>query len=215
MSGVAASIVQGQTLHTWAALPVRTPHSNKWLTHPSKAIAARRSHNIGPTLWLTIDKMSMLTAPLLAHLSKVTGKICTAHHITPPSVPFGNISVLLLGDLHQLLPVANSKKELYNNVPPDPLSQLGRLLFKQFDVVVKLEEQMQFTDPVWDRILQQSQVGECTGNNIMEIKKLVLSNPLCQIPDFSTPPWSNCVLITLQNALQVLWNDLMVKAHCE
>ena len=25
MSGVAASIVRGQTIHTWAALPIRTP----------------------------------------------------------------------------------------------------------------------------------------------------------------------------------------------
>ena len=155
MSGIAASIVRGQTLHTWAALPVRTPQSNKWLTHPGKAIATRREHNIRPALWLTIDEMSMLTTPLLAHLAEVTGKIRSAHSTIPPSTPFSNLNILLLGDLHQLPPIANSKKELYNDAPPDPLSQLGRSLFEQFDIVVQLEEQMRITDPVWDRVLQR------------------------------------------------------------
>jgi hypothetical protein len=35
MSGVAASIIRGQTLHSWAALPITTPSTDKWITHPS------------------------------------------------------------------------------------------------------------------------------------------------------------------------------------
>ena len=35
-SGVAASIIRGQTLHSWAALPVFTPRTDKWITHPTK-----------------------------------------------------------------------------------------------------------------------------------------------------------------------------------
>ena len=42
MSGVAASIIGGQTLHSWAALPIKTPRSEKWLTHPSKEVLAQR-----------------------------------------------------------------------------------------------------------------------------------------------------------------------------
>ncbi|KAF8256853.1 hypothetical protein EI94DRAFT_1637393, partial [Lactarius quietus] len=69
-SGVAASIIGGQTLHSWAALPITTPRSDKWLTHPSKEVDARRKKNMGSVLWLTIDEMSMLTTPLLVHLSQ-------------------------------------------------------------------------------------------------------------------------------------------------
>ena len=214
MSGVAASIVRGQTLHTWAALPVRTPQSNKWLTHPSKAVAIRRAHNIAPAVWLTIDEMSMLTTPLLAHLSEVTGIIRCGHDNIPPSIPFGNLNILLLGDLHQLPPVANSRKELYNDAPPDTLSQLGRSLFEQFNIVVKLDEQMRITDPIWDRILQRSRSGECTQDDITEINNLVLSNPHCHVPDFSIEPWSGCVLVTPRNAVQALWNELMVTGLC-
>lgn len=154
----------------------------------------------------------MLTTPLLAHLSKVTGKICAAHHSVPPSVPFGNISVLLLANLHQFPPVANSKNKLYNNISPEPLSQLGHSLFQQFEIVVKLKQQMQITDPIWDRILQCSWVGECTEDDISEIKCLVLSNPSCDIPDFAIQPWCDCVLVTPRNGIQVLWNEWMVKA---
>jgi hypothetical protein len=38
MSGVAASIIGGQTLHSWAALPITTPQTDKWITHPSKEV---------------------------------------------------------------------------------------------------------------------------------------------------------------------------------
>lgn len=36
MSGMAVSIIGGETLHSWGALPLTSPTSNKWLTHPSK-----------------------------------------------------------------------------------------------------------------------------------------------------------------------------------
>ena len=47
MSGVAASIIGGQTLHSWAALPITTPRSEKWLTHPSKEVQAHRKKKHG------------------------------------------------------------------------------------------------------------------------------------------------------------------------
>lgn len=144
-----------------------------------------------------------------------TGHVRAGQQEIAPSIPFGNMSILLLGDFHQLPPVAKSKKELYNDDPSDNLSQLGRTLFEQFDIVIKLEEQMRMTDPVWDRILQRSRLGDCTQDNIKEINNLILSNPNCDIPDFSTEPWSDCVPVTPRNGVQALWNELMVKALCQ
>ena len=180
MSGVAASIVRGQTIHTWAALPIRTPRSNKWLTHPSKAIASRRERNIAPALWLTIDEMSMLTTPLLTHLAEVTGKVRSGLDTIDPAIPFGNLNVILLGDFHQLPPVAKSNQELYNDSPPDHISQIGRSLFEQFDIVIKLDKQIRITDPIWDDILDRCRLGECTETDISEIAHLVLTNPDCR-----------------------------------
>ena len=38
MSGVAASIVSSQTLHSWTALPLWNPTSDKWVTSQAKKL---------------------------------------------------------------------------------------------------------------------------------------------------------------------------------
>lgn len=50
MTGVAASIVRGQMLHTWAGLPIKTPPTHKWVTHPSKEMGRRRKTNMSSIL---------------------------------------------------------------------------------------------------------------------------------------------------------------------
>src|SRR6266702_6001070 len=113
-SGVAASIIGGQTLHMWGALPLRNPSCEKWLTHPSKEVDARRRRNMGDVLWLTIDENSMLRTPLLTHLSQVTGVVRTGLHTMDLSYPFGGLNIVLIGDFHQFPPIASTKRELYN-----------------------------------------------------------------------------------------------------
>lgn len=91
----------------------------------------------------------MLTAPQLAHLSQAMIVVRTGIVSVAPSIPFGGVSVVLLGDLHdQFPPVANTNRESYDAAPSDDLSYLGRTLFEQFDTVILLEEQMRIRDPV-------------------------------------------------------------------
>ena len=214
MSGVAASIVRGQTLHSWAGLPVKPPPTDKWVTHPSKEMACRRKTNMSSILWLTIDEMSMLTAPQLSWLSQVCSVIRTGDFSVEPSIPFGGISVVLLGDMHQFPPIANTNKELYNSSPIDYCSSLGRTLFEQFETVIRLEEQMRIVDPVWEAILTRTRTGDCNSDDLAVIDSLVLGHSSCVTPDFLSPPWNDCVLITSRNAVQTLWNEQMLKAHC-
>ena len=214
LSGVAASIVDGQTLHSWGGLPTKPPSTDKWVTHPSKAMAARRKRNMGSILWLTIDEKSMLTTPLLAYLAQVTSVVRTGIFSVKPSIPFANISVVLLGDFHQFPPVANKSNALYNPLPSGDIPQRGRSLYEQFEMVVRLDEQMRITDPLWDCILTRARNGECTAKDLAEIDSLVLTNKNCSIPDFTVPPWCECILVTPRNAVQSLWNDWMLNAHC-
>jgi hypothetical protein len=212
MSGVAASIIGGDTLHSWAALPLTTPGCNKWLTHPNKRIHARRQHNIGGVLWLMIDEISMLTTSLLQYLSQVTGFVRGGG--VNSTIPFGGICVLLLGDLHQFPPVANTSRELYHPTPISDDCRLGRDLFLQFKNVVHLEEQMRIRDATWTEILDRSRTGDCSDDDIQEIRNLVLTNPNCNIPDFSRPPWDNVILVTPRNSVRTGWNERMLLAHC-
>lgn len=121
---------------------------------------------------------------------------------------------MLLGDFHQLPPVANSKRALYHSSPPDDSSGLGRTSYEQFDIVVKLEEQMRIVDPEWDAILKHACTGDCTEQDIEELKKLVLTSPFCDVPDFTTAPWNDAVLVTPRNGAQVYWNKQKVIQHC-
>lgn len=215
MSGVAASLIGGQTLHSWAALPITNPSTEKWVTHPSKDVERRRKENIGNALWLTVDEKSMMTAPTLAHLSHVTGVVRSNIYRFDATRAFGGLNVVMLGDFHQFPPVANPKKELYNSNPPNGLCKTGRALYEQFNTVIKLDQQMRVRDHIWNDILQRTRTGDCSSADIAEIKKLVLLNPDCDKPDFSVPPWDNAILVTPRNAVRALWNAEMLIKHCK
>ena len=169
LSGVAASLIGGQTLHSWAALPITNPTTEKWATHPSKDIERRRKENIGNAFWLTIDEKSMMTAPTLAYLSQVVGIVRSNLHGLDSTKPFGGLNVVLLGDFHQFPPVANPKKELYNSNPPVGLCKTGRALYEQFDTVIKLDQQMRVRDPTWNDILQRTRTSDCTSADIAQL----------------------------------------------
>jgi hypothetical protein len=73
---------------------------------------------------------------------------------------------------------------------------------------------MHIRDPTWQQILQCSQTGDCTKDHIDQIKKLVLSHPVCNLPSFTIPPWDGAVLITPHNGTHALWNEDMLAWHC-
>ena len=216
-SGVAATMIGGQTLHTWAALPIAIPTTDKWVQHPSKEIDRRRKKNIGNALWLMIDEMSMLTTPTLELLSRIGSVVRASVGVDERScgVTFGNLNVILLSDFHQFPPVASSKKELYCDDSEEHFPKLGRSLYKQFDTVIKLAQQIRIQDPVWNGILHRSRTGDCTVSDIAEIRKLVLGNPDCILPDFTKPPWDDAVLVTPRNGVSSFWNERALEQHCQ
>jgi hypothetical protein len=86
MSGVAASIIGRQTLHSWASLPIITPTTDRWLTHPGKDVEKRQKNNMESVLWLIVDEKSMMTMPLLHYLSQATGIVCSSLMSIEPSI---------------------------------------------------------------------------------------------------------------------------------
>jgi hypothetical protein len=73
MSGVAACIIKGSTLHSWAGLPPRQmPRTDKWATHPRPEMARRRHDNMDLKFMLAVDEGSMLTTEQLTLLSQAS-----------------------------------------------------------------------------------------------------------------------------------------------
>lgn len=72
----------------------------------------------------------MLMMPLLLYLSHAARMVRMGLTTVKPSVLFGGLNVILLGNLHQLTPVAKSKQELYYPNPEDDNCGLGCLYFE-------------------------------------------------------------------------------------
>jgi len=84
----------------------------------------------------------------------------------------------------------------------------------QFETVINLCQQMRMTDETWIGILQRAREGDCSELDIQEIRKLILTNPNCDVPDFDNPPWNNAVLVTPRNSVRAAWNRAALRKHC-
>jgi hypothetical protein len=215
-SGVAAVIIGGQTFHSWAGIPINSPRKENWAETDNPTIRKRRKQNIGGRQFLICDEVSMCTKQLKYRGSEIVTRARAAEGVGTASECFGGMDVIDFGDFHQFPPVGNPSAALYCDRPEtdDAHALKGRSIFMEYDHVVILREQMRITDDVWTGILSRLRVGECTENDIKEVQKLVLTDPACEIPDFSTSPWCDATLITPRNATKDLWNSAALERHC-
>nr|GAT47621.1 predicted protein [Mycena chlorophos] len=214
-TGVAASLFGGQTLHSWAAIPIIQHRRDlPLLTSPSKRIAERRKENILPTHYLVIDEYSMLTQRVLEMLSQILRAVKAATGLCLPTDSFGNVNIILFGDLHQFPPVGNIHQALFaDRDTPDFVPSVGLSLYQQFTTVVTLTEQRQVTDADWMAMLRRLRNGDCTEADIDMVNALVVGNPRYQPPSWTSSPWDSAVLVTPRHGARIQWNAESLKKH--
>ena len=149
-------------------------------------------------------------------LSEIIGKSRALEEKGRPHEPFGSMHIIQSGDFHQFPPVSNPTGALYVDRPEkdDKRALLGREIFLQFDKVVILHQQNRIKDETWTNILSRLRVGECNESDLNEIQKLVLTNPGCDVPDFSKAPWDQAILVTPRHSVRNLWNEHAIAKHC-
>ena len=207
-TGIAASAIDGQTLHFIAMIPL---NGAKQSAQTIKALE---------TYWhdkhyLIIDEISMVSREMFAKLSNIIGR-ARAGQVFSSEEPFGGLNVILVGDFHQFPPVASgTSSPLY--VPCNPskdsaLDMLGRKLYEQFDVVVRLTTQVRVTDQVWVDLLRRARHGECHEDDLKTLRGLVLTGSQCPPTDFSCPPWNEAVLVTPRHAVRMKWNSMTAQS---
>lgn len=101
-TGIAATHVGGQTIHSWSGIGIRETITNDDLNKISKnkqTVSRLRTVRV-----LIIDEVSMLSGHVLNGVSEIL------KHFKKSNEPFGGIQVILSGDFYQLPPV--SKKAL-------------------------------------------------------------------------------------------------------
>lgn len=200
MTGIAASEIGGQTLHSWAGLPIgrKQDGGDDWIDRGNADNKNKRRKNIEGKRFLIVDEVSMADKSTLYATSKVIVKMKGEEGTGTADESFAGMNVICTGDFHQFPPVRNSKGALYVDAPMTDSSEalIGREIFKQFDTVIVLKRQNRIQDHLWANILDRLRMGECNETDIDEINKLVLTNHECARPDFDSLPWCNAILVT-------------------
>jgi len=145
MTGAAAYIVNGKTLHSWAGIGLGDKPApiiaQKILNSYPKKIKWQRC-NI-----LIIDEVSMMNALLFELLEEVS------RLVRQNEKPFGGIQVVLLGDFYQLPPVGKTEQE-------QKFCFESPVWINVIEKTVILREIMRQKDPVFQKILQEVRIGE-------------------------------------------------------
>lgn len=94
-TGIAATHLNGQTIHSWSGVGISEAPSSQLLRN----ISAKNGSEIRHTDILVIDEVSMLSASFLDLIDIV------CRHVRHSMAPFGGLQVVLAGDLFQLPPI--------------------------------------------------------------------------------------------------------------
>ena len=207
-TGIAASLIDGKTLHVLAGIPVRGGKQS--------AQTLKKLHEFWRMkCYLIIDEVSMLSRTFFAKLSQIISRAME----TKEDEVFGGLNVILVGDFHQFPSVvARRSAPLYwpvNSRQDTEEDILGRKIFEQFTTVVKLNKQIRVQDAVWHNVLQHIRYGNCRREHIETIRRLIITNPDCPHTDFNNSPWKDAKLVTPRHAVQNQWNSAAIKKHCK
>lgn len=166
MTGAAASLISGKTIHSWGCLGIGDK---------SATITAEKILKSWPakSKWrkcrvLIIDEVSMMNAQFFELIEEV------ARIVKGSDRAFGGIQVVLLGDFYQLPPVSkngdNSKFCFESDVWE-----------KVMDDKVTLTEIIRQKDPIFQKVLSEVRVGQVSPESIE-----ILCSRVGVEPDLST-----------------------------
>ncbi|PSS36832.1 hypothetical protein PHLCEN_2v1320 [Hermanssonia centrifuga] len=126
-------------------------------------------------------------------------------------ITWGGVNIILCGDLHQFLPVAQGPQEflfyliVLGNTTGD--TAIRRRLYEEFNIVVILKEQMRVTDPVWRDMLVHLRRGKVWQRHLTMLRSLILGQgSRAAALDFHDGSWVHASLVTPRCAVRTLWN---------
>ncbi|EUC67452.1 ATP-dependent DNA helicase PIF1, partial [Rhizoctonia solani AG-3 Rhs1AP] len=208
-TGIAASLIEGSTLHQLAALHL--------CNRMSKKTIARLQETWQPVEYLIIDEISMVSKKVLADISQMISIGKQKENENNSTVAFGGVNIIIAGDFHQFPPVigGGGNGALYTPVTPTATSKMitGRSIYEQFRTVVILQKQFRVEDKEWSGTLTRARHGKCTPKDLEAIRGLIL-DPTRDKNLLAQPGWDEAVLVTPRHSVRHRWNELASYNHC-
>ena len=160
-TGSAAYQISGHTLHAAFLLPINQRKTDDYIPLSGERLANVKEA-LGSVKLLIIDEVSMVGADMLLTVHR---RLCD---IMTNDEPFGGISILAVGDLLQLPPVA--QKPVYA-LPSDEMARIyGSLWQNHFKIVELTEIMRQKNDQHLASLLNHIRIGTHTKDDIMTIQ---------------------------------------------
>lgn len=222
-TGIAASLIGGSTLHVICRIPPPRDGSRreKKIVH-SPEVEKELAEAMSNKAYLIIDEISMVPKEMMAQMSRIISKARAHLPNHSPTLPFGGLNVIILGDMHQFPPVVGGASHaLFTPIRPTDIGNeeledfvQGRKIYEQFVEIVKLRKQVRVVDERWKELLRRARHGSCGAEDLKLLRKLIITKPECPPTDFSQGPWSEAVLVTPRHAVRRQWNEAAVERHC-
>ncbi|XP_077978182.1 uncharacterized protein LOC144433703 [Glandiceps talaboti] len=168
-TGKAAVNIGGSTLHSAFHLPVRqNGESNEYKKPAAQMLNSLRAKYACLKI-IVIDEISMVGGQTLSNLN------LTLQDIFENNIPFGNVSILAVGDLLQLNPVGD--RPVYQSSMKQTLSVLAGSQWLNLFKVHELQHIVrQESDPEFASLLSRVRVGKQTESDIIILKSLEKNN---------------------------------------
>jgi len=156
-TGIAATHLNGKTIHSWSGLGIRDTLDEKSLRKISNGRQIR--NQILKTKVLVIDEISMLHASQLDMVDKIVKRV------RANKIPFGGIQIIFCGDFFQLPPI---QKE--NGIEAS-FAYVSRA-WNEVDIkVCYLDEQYRQKDNAFTQVL-----NDIRGNSVSEKTKKIVNS---------------------------------------
>jgi hypothetical protein len=220
-TGIAASSIDGETLHALTKIPVNGGD-------PSRKSLYKLATRLKFTRFLIIDEISMVSKQFFNRIERAFSMARDLVKDESDSVHdgiFGGLNVIIVGDFHQFGPVAtgkcsslfSTKNSLINSSPKKRMEmQAGFQLYRQFADVILLDEQMRVEDPVWMDIIEHARFGKCNQDHLNTLRTLIIDKqPSSDLNSSTFTDNSNAILVTPRHIVRRAWNKEALIKHCQ
>ena len=189
-TGSAAALIDGQTIHAGLGIIVELSRKDKaervdagddYTFHISGARREELRAEWKNVDFVMIDECSMLGASLLCKLD------AALRYVRENDDWFGGINIIFSGDFYQHLPVG--AKPLFTPIPSDKrkvgkqseeaLSRMGRMAWKQIDIVIELDEQKRMeADPPYASTVLRLRTRTCIEDDVDIFNQCLIKSSL-------------------------------------